>query len=109
MPRVLEAPSWPRFEATILVPLAAHSLAWRPLVFPAEASVALNVHHANEGLLVQDGRLAERLHAGARVDGASHYHTLRFLRHPERPVGATLAAKLGWAAPPSWRRLGDEA
>ena len=100
----------PGLEATILVPLAAHSLAWRPLVLPAEANVALNVHHANEGSsLVQDGRLAERLQAGDRVEVASHFQTLRFLRHPERPFGATLAAKLGWAAPPSWRRPGDDA
>ncbi|MAV54399.1 MAG: hypothetical protein CMJ28_00405 [Phycisphaerae bacterium] len=100
----------PGLEATILVPLAAHSLAWRPLVLPAEASVAFTVHHANEGSsLVEDGQLAGQLEAGDRVEVGPHFRTLRFLRHPERPFGATLAAKLGWAAPPSWRRPGADA
>ena len=79
--------------------LAAH---FGTAVLPAEASVALNVHHANEGSL---GTWSiGRLQAGDRVEEAP-FSNISF--DTPNDLGATLAAKL--ATPPSWRRPGDDA
>ena len=99
----------PGLEATILVPLAAHSLAWRPLVLPAEASVALNVHHANEGSLwcrMVDWPSVSKPETGLK--SLPIFKHFVFFDTPNDLSGPLL--RPNWAGPPpSWRRPGDDA
>lgn len=95
----------PRVDAMAITPIAAHTLAFRPIVVRSEARVEVRLARANDDggtALVLDGRVSEPLKTGDRVV-VTRGETVRFVANPRRDYWATLADKLHWAAPPRVR------
>jgi len=100
----------PDVDAMGLTPLAAHSLAFRPVVVPASSTIELTLDKGNDdakipGLsggtsLVLDGQTASRLHEGQKVTIRRHTRPARFVRNPRGSYWTTLIDKMRWAAPP---------
>ncbi len=103
----------PDVPAMALTPLAAQSLAFRPVVVNAETTIELTLLRANddpklEGIsggtsVVLDGQVAWRLHAGQTVAIRKHTQPVRFVRNPKSSYWTTLITKMRWGAPPATR------
>jgi len=98
----------PTLEAITITPIAAHTLAFRPIVIDASGRVEIELGRVNEHdgsgtTLVLDGREASRLHAGDRVAITRHPKPARFIANPNRSYWATVVDKLHWAAAPKTR------
>jgi NAD+ kinase len=103
----------PDVPAMALTPLAAQSLAFRPVVVPAHSTIELRLDAANDdpnidGLaggtsLVLDGQVSWRLHEGQTVTIRQHDTPARFVRNPQGSYWTTLIRKMRWAAPPVTR------
>ena len=94
----------PALEAIVITPLAAHSLAFRPILVRATCCLGIEVLHANPGTsLVQDGRVFTPLEAGMVVEIVRHERTASFVTNPETTYWRILQEKLRWAAPPVYR------
>ena len=97
----------PKVNAMIITPIAAHSLAFRPIVTSADATVEVEVIRANEGTtLVLDGRVTVPLKVGQRVKVQRHPKRARFVANPSSTYWQILLEKLRWAAPPTYRDRG---
>lgn len=101
----------PQVSAFAITPIAAHSLAFRPIVVPATSSIELTVLRANHDrdhgtTLVLDGQMQARLYRGDRVLLTNSDRRVRFVRNPEGNYWSTLIGKLNWAAAPRLR--GDQ-
>lgn len=95
----------PTVDALAITPIAAHSLAFRPIVVPADSRVEVEIVRANDAgsALVVDGHVAAALRTGDRVL-VTRGPGVRFVTNPARDYWATLGEKLHWAAPPRLRR-----
>jgi NAD+ kinase len=103
----------PDVPAMALTPLAAQSLAFRPVVVPANSTIELKLDRANddpniEGLaggtsVVLDGQVSWRLHAGQTVTIRQHDVSAKFVKNPHGSYWTTLIRKMRWAAPPVTR------
>lgn len=91
----------PSAHAFVLTPLAAHSLAFRPIVLDANADVTVKVLQANEGTsLVIDGEVHCTLKEGMNVHMCKSKYTLSIVLNPTSTYWNALVDKLHWAAPP---------
>ncbi|MDP6601281.1 MAG: NAD(+)/NADH kinase [Phycisphaerales bacterium] len=91
----------PRAQAIVLTPLAAHSLAVRPIVVADSTKVDVDLRQANAGTtLVIDGRPRCGLATGQRVSVYREPKSLRLILNPTQTYWDILANKLHWAAPP---------
>ncbi|HRP64330.1 MAG TPA: hypothetical protein PK400_13610, partial [Phycisphaerales bacterium] len=87
-----------------ITPLAAHSLAFRPIVLDAESEVLATVMRANPGTaIVADGRIVARLGVNQHVRFKRHHRKARFVVNPSATYWRILLDKLRWAAPPEYR------
>ncbi|MBY0311296.1 MAG: NAD(+)/NADH kinase [Phycisphaerales bacterium] len=103
----------PEVEAMALTPMAAHSLAFRPVVVPARSMIEITLERVNDdpgipGLaggtaLVLDGQVASRVHAGQRITIRKDPRPARFVRNPQSSYWTTLISKLRWGAAPVLR------
>lgn len=116
----------PDVEAMVITPLAAHTLAFRPVVVNRHSTIEIIVERANEAgadhetgtgaspgfsgeigctgtTLVLDGQVSSTLRAGQRVIIRPHARAVRFVRNPRSNYWHTLVTKMRWAAPPSMR------
>jgi NAD+ kinase len=94
----------PTADAFVITPLAAHSLAFRPIVLPASFELTIDVRRANEGTtLLQDGQGSTNLRAGDRITIRRHAKKARFIINPDTSYWDILHDKLRWAAPPNYR------
>jgi NAD+ kinase len=97
----------PTLDAMVITPIAAHSLAFRPIVLSADSVVEARVIRANEGTtLVLDGRVTVPLKAGQSVRVTRHGKRARFVANPSSTYWDILLEKLRWAAPPTYRDRG---
>jgi NAD+ kinase len=97
----------PALDAMVITPLAAHSLAFRPIVVSAGCRLEIEVQLANAGTsLIQDGQVATTLARGDRVTIRSHERKARFVVTPDSSYWRILLDKLRWAAPPTYRERG---
>lgn len=98
----------PTLDAMIITPIAAHSLAFRPIVVNADSSVSIEIVRANPGTsLVLDGRITVPLKVGQRVRVTRHRHRrARFVTNPSSTYWRILLEKMRWAAPPTYRDRG---
>jgi NAD+ kinase len=88
-------------EAITITPLAAHSLAFRPIVIAAGSVLEIRVIRANEGTaLVLDGQVTYPLEAGSSVNIRCDERKARFIVNPSSTYWRILLDKLHWAAPP---------
>lgn len=94
----------PALEAITITPLAAHSLAFRPIVLDAASEVRATVMRANPGTaIVADGRIIARLAVNQSVCFKRHHRKARFVVNPSTTYWRILLDKLRWAAPPEYR------
>jgi NAD+ kinase len=102
----------PGVPATLITPLAAHSLAFRPIAVPANSSIELvptRVNHDGLGggtTLVLDGQIQRRLAKGHPVRIGTDPLTVPLVTNQHGSFWRTLADKLHWAKPPSLKPEG---
>jgi NAD+ kinase len=90
----------PSAQAFVLTPLAAHSLAVRPIVLDAHNSVTVELLQANEGTsLVIDGIVQCTLRVGMKMHVQRSSQSLSIVLNPSVTYWNTLVDKLHWAAP----------
>ncbi len=75
---------WPRVEALLVVPTAAHALFARPLVIAPDSTVAIVVaDRGHDGVLSCDGRRSVQVPSGGRVEVRRGRRPMRIARmHP---------------------------
>lgn len=90
---------FPSLESIILTPIAAHTLAIRPLVLPASTVVTLQPDDGSSELLVTvDGQVGTRLAAGEAVLARRAPTPVLIVRFPGMTFPERLRVKLGWGA-----------
>lgn len=123
----------PHLEALCITPIAAHSLAFRPVVLSGDTTIELLVHRANTPpgavadvpprfieaaaldsgsiptplmgtTLVLDGQVLLPLRAGDRIILRRHDDHVRIVKNPETTYWRTLMRKMHWAASPDGSR-----
>jgi NAD+ kinase len=92
----------PGVGALCVSALLPHTLAFRPIVFPAHMDVWLYLHRANEGTtLVLDGQQSCSVGEHQQVRVRAHPKLLRLIQNPDLNYWKTLAHKMHWAVRPS--------
>ena len=100
----------PTTRALAITAIAAHTLAFRPIVVGAQTKIRIDLIRANDDnasgtTLVLDGQIAERARTGEAIVFEPDPTPIRFVTNPDRTFWETLASKLHWGAAPS----GDDA
>jgi NAD+ kinase len=102
----------PDVDALVITPIAAHSLAFRPVVVPATARIELTmtrVNRVSDGpqqfgtSLTLDGQISTPLYELDRVVLTRDERPIKFVRNPLGGYWNTLIDKMHWAAPPKLR------
>ncbi len=94
----------PSVDALVLTPLAAHSLAFRPIVLGGGSRITITVRRANAGTsLVRDGEVVRTLAEGDRLEVRPRAAGGRLLLDPATSYWTILQDKLNWALPPRYR------
>lgn len=98
----------PAVDAMIITPIAAHSLAFRPIVVAAGSRMEITMTRVNEGTaLVLDGQAMTPLRPGQSVRVTRHpTKRARFIANPASSYWQILLQKMRWAAPPTYRDRG---
>jgi len=97
----------PGVEALTITPLAAHSLAFRPIVVPASSSVDLEIREANVPdsgtggtTLVLDGQVQYALRPGDLLALRTAPERAKIVRNPQSSYWKTLIRKMHWGVTP---------
>lgn len=95
----------PEVDALTITTLAAHSLAFRPIVVRGESTIEIIIDRANDAgdagtSLVLDGRDLVRLHGGETITLCRHDQHAMFVENPDASYWSTLIEKMHWAAVP---------
>jgi len=91
----------PSAQAFVLTPVAAHSLAVRPIVLDAHNTVMVELLQINEGTaLVVDGTVNCMLTKGMKISVQRSSEELSIVLNPSVTYWNTLVDKLHWSAPP---------
>lgn len=99
----------PDLDSLIITPIAANSLASRPVVIPSHRTIELHILGAHDtpaigATLVLDGQVHTQLQAGWRVKLTRSSKSIRLVRNPDSTDWSTLIRKLHWAAQPGQGR-----
>jgi NAD+ kinase len=87
----------PTMEGIVATPISPHTLAVRPVVFPASTRITVELLSDFDDLaLTVDGQSGQRLARGDRVEVVRSEHSLRLLRLPGHPFFGVLRRKLRW-------------
>jgi len=88
----------PWVEGFLVAPISPHTMAVRPLVVPAWATLVLEVGDSPRGLVLSvDGREGPTVHPGDRIAIRRGPSRIRLVTFPERGFFRTLRDKLNWA------------
>jgi NAD+ kinase len=106
---------WPGVDALLVVPISAHALFARPMVVAPDSLVAVEVIARTDGVGVLwcDGRRAEDLPPGARIEIRRGERPVRLARLHRAPFTDRLVAKFdlpvdGWRGSAERRRRAEE-
>ena len=96
----------PGVDASIITPIAAHSLSFRPIVLHADEPIEIAVRSINSmeeagTTLLIDGQGHHRLSEGDTVRIRSGERTVRFVSDPAVSYWRTLLSKMHWASTPT--------
>lgn len=95
----------PEVGAMVITPIAAHSLAFRPIVVPGTTTVELRTIQINAATtLVLDGQIMERLGEGDRVQIRRADECIQLVVNEGVNYWDTLVGKLHWAKQPTSRK-----
>ena len=96
----------PSIQAMVITPICPHSLSFRPIVINAESSVEVFGICVNEGTTVSiDGQISYKLSMNDVVKIRRDKNNLLIVNNPLRTQWDTLAAKLGWAEKPKYKKI----
>ena len=91
----------PAIEAIVITPVAAHTLAMRPIVLAADAPIAVTCSRVNPGTtLLIDGQIAHPLNEGQTVEIRRARCSARIIPHPGRSFFRRMTNKLMWGHSP---------
>lgn len=92
----------PRLDCFAITPIAAHSLAFRPLIISPKTCLTVALERANPGTtMVLDGQVFASLRAGDQVVIRQYARRVSFVANPGNNYWRTLTRKMHWAAPPT--------
>ncbi len=87
----------PTVESIVLTPISPHTLAVRPLVLPADATITVRAEDDPEELLVTiDGQVATTFATGERIEVRRSERPVFIVRFPGTTFFTRLQRKLGW-------------
>lgn len=110
----------PGSDVLAITPVAAHSLAYRPIVVPSSCEVSIRVLRANEHAddnplagtaLVLDGHVVTSLHVGDHVKIRRAKNSAIVVENEQLSYWKTLTTKLHWGHEPrihAQRQIGEE-
>ncbi|MBC8203491.1 MAG: NAD(+)/NADH kinase [Planctomycetes bacterium] len=91
----------PASSVIVFTPVAAHSLAVRPVVLAHDATIKITLRKANEGTsLIVDGQVKCHIKEGTQITAKQASDALSIVLNPSNTYWNTLVDKLHWAAPP---------
>lgn len=99
----------PEVDALVITPIAAHSLAFRPIVVGGNSVIDITLTRANADTkgqgttLVVDGQVSAPLTGGERLRISRHDRSARFVTNPAGNYWKTLVEKMRWAETPRTR------
>ena len=96
----------PGVNASIITPIAAHSLSFRPIVVPNDSIIRLTAREINteseQGTsLLLDGQPGPQLAQGDQLLITKHPHPVAFVVDPTVSYWSTLIGKMHWAVAPN--------
>jgi len=96
----------PGVDASILTPIAAHSLSFRPIVVPSASEIEITIKSVNAfedagTTLMVDGQVHDRLHEGDVMRVRAGEEIVEFVTDPSVSYWQTLIGKMHWASAPS--------
>lgn len=87
----------PELDALVATPISPHTLAIRPLVVPADATLEVEVRpRSQKPILTVDGQAGLELEAGDRIRARRSGHPVRLVQFPGHSFFAVLRRKLRW-------------
>ena len=87
----------PMLGALVATPICPHTMAVRPVVVPADATITVEILSRMDGILVTvDGQDGGSLSGGARVKVARSPHSVRLIRLPDQTFFSVLRQKMRW-------------
>lgn len=94
----------PELDAMVITPLAAHTLAFRPILVRGSTTLQIETLRTNAGTaLVRDGKVVAPLDDGSIVEVRQHAEKATFVSNPDTSYWRILQEKLRWGAPPMYR------
>ena len=91
----------PTLEAVVITPVAAHTLAMRPIVVRSDVPIRISAKRLNPGTtLVIDGQVSTPLNEGAAAEICRAKCNARIIPHPGRTFFGRLTDKLQWGRSP---------
>jgi NAD+ kinase len=91
----------PELRAFIVAPVAAHTLAQRPIVIPDDVLLRVTNEEPNVSAFVNvDGRASAELVSGGACEIRKADFSLQLVRFPEEDFFGLVRAKLGWGMDP---------
>jgi NAD+ kinase len=94
-----------KMEGMVITPICPHSLSFRPIVINANSKVEIRGSRVNEGTTVSvDGQMSYRLSTEDVVHVERHQGVFMVVNNPIRTQWDALAAKLGWAEQPRYKK-----
>ena len=98
----------PTMKAMIASPIAPHSLASRPLIFPHTDLLEIKIDYSHEyAILTVDGQVDTKLPTGSSVFVRVADHVVRLVRFPENSFYSVLRSKLHWGVLPKLKNDKD--
>ena len=92
----------PRLDCFAITPIAAHSLAFRPIIISPQTELIVTLERANAGTtMVLDGQVFAALRTGDRILIRQHGRRVGFVANPANNYWRTLTRKMHWAAAPT--------
>ena len=91
----------PEVKAFIVAPVAAHTMAQRPIVIPDDSLLRVTSEEPQVNAFVNvDGRASAELACGEACEIRKADFTLQLVRFPEEDFFSLVRAKLGWGVDP---------
>lgn len=92
----------PSLEGMIMTPVAAHTLAIRPTVFPPDVTLQVSLDdEQDEVLLTADGQVGIAIPPGHKLTVSRSKHPVQLVRFDDVTFFTRLRNKLGWGGAPA--------
>ena len=83
----------PSMHTILATPIAAHTLNFRPIIFPDSARLSLRLLRQTEAMLCGDGHISHPVNSGAEIQISKSQNQVRFIRFAKHSFIETLRKK----------------